>query len=777
MNSIKTRLIFSMMFVVILVLALISTTIIFQQKNIAHNQIEQELISLSQIIAENSKAALLFNDNETAMQILQGLSLRPSLLAGYIYRDTGEQFVAFSPKPILFEPEITHTQQVILEKKRMLLKSTHGVEIYTPILSEGEAVGVVLLIDDFSSFNVLVNKLIHLIASVMLLALLVSLLAVFWLQGLFTKPLNQLLSVIQKITATQNYQSRAPELKLLEFQLLAKQFNQMISEIEKRDDQLEEVNQELEIRVQQRTEELQSALTLAEQASRAKTEFLAVMSHEVRTPLNGVIGFSELLGLHQFDKEVKETIEQLNDSAQTLLSLLNEILDFAKLDAHKIELEYKEFKLDSFMKSVVDQFRGQLSRNALSCRLICDDDSVYFGDNLRIRQILNNLIHNAIKFTREGMIEVSVQSQLRGSDNWLIFSVKDSGIGIESNKLEMIFSPFTQSDSSKTREYGGTGLGLAICQKVVQLMDGEINVQSKLGLGSRFWFTIPLQKMSNAQIESETEVVPALNYDLPNKLILVAEDNLINQRVVEGILSSLNQSVEIVENGLAVIESAAQKKYDLILMDYHMPRLDGLQATQKIRQSIGNNLNAETPIVALTADIQPKVNKAFKSAGANDFIVKPYSRMKLYQCLLKWLINSSKTIGQQYADSEPAPSTVLDETAFNELLSIDTADNGSFVTEIVEMFSSHVPPLINEIKRSKAESQAESLFKAAHSIKSSAANIGASQLSNLARSIELSARRGELDGIEALVENLDESFTQAQSALYAKLTEIQKKYD
>ncbi|MGY8872288.1 MAG: ATP-binding protein, partial [Pseudomonadales bacterium] len=562
--------------------------------------------------------------------------------------------------------------------------------------------------------------------------LLVSFMIMLFLQRIFTKPLDELLFTIQKIADEKDYTKLAPKSSTTEFEVLGRNFNNMLSEIYQRDKQLASINTELELRVESRTKELATALNLANEGNRAKSEFLAVMSHEVRTPLNGIIGFSELLKMHKFDKDISEKIKYLNISAHSLMSLLNEILDFSKLDANKVEIENNEFCLTSLLTGVVESQAPMASKKGVAVQLNMPEiaKGSYLGDSMRIRQVLSNIISNAVKFTDVGKVIISVSQSYTQSETLLRFTVKDTGVGISPEYLDNIFSPFVQADSTITRRYGGTGLGLAICKQLIELMNGQYGVQSTVGVGSEFWFSIPLTKV-NVDMKS-LNVIEIDKVDFHRKgKILIAEDNEINQMVIKNLLISFGHTCIVVSNGLQAISEATVKQYDLIFMDYHMPEADGVEATKRIRQLGHESLNYETPIIALTADIQPKVSKIFRRAGANDILIKPFTREKLELCLNKWMGSDSRPLKEEVADDT---LKIVNLGVLEEISNI--APDDSIVQQIISLFFEKTPELIENIKKSIDENDGESLFLFSHSLKSSAANIGAESLSDIAKRLE-----------------------------------------
>lgn len=775
-SSIRTKLICSMLAIAVIVIVIISTALISQQFAITKLKAAQNLTVLSDIVASNSLSAVIFNDPNSAEKTLSALVAQPDIINAVIYDPVGTIFAVYSGNKE--NQSNIHAEQfldIVSSKKKQITFSHDAVHSYTPILSEGEFVGMLHITDNMNTLSKQLDDYLLLVVSASVSAFFASLLVMFWLQSLFTKPMNTLLGVIEQISNNKDYSQRVSIQSHDEFSQLADSFNVMIGEVDTRGRQLETINRELEHRVTERTFELQQTLEIAKNANLAKSEFLAVMSHEIRTPLNGIIGFSDLLKSYELNKDVTNTVEMINDSAQTLLVLLNEVLDFSKIDANKMDLDIREFNLPDLVNSICQSHQVVAQKKNLTFSINIEPlmQLNYLGDSVRIRQIINNFISNAIKFTRQGGIAIKVSEHIEGSDTVIKFTVIDTGIGISDNKLESIFTPFTQADNSITREFGGTGLGLAICQQLIILMNGRYGVESKVNEGSTFWFSIPL-----VAVDSSSEPVSELinNNNISESVyrkthVLVAEDNVVNQLVVKSLLASLGHECEIVDNGEEAIKRASEKKFDVIFMDYHMPVADGIAATEAITNQGPDGVNFTTPIIALTADIQPNVKRQFRAAGAKDTLLKPFTRQTLNECLNKWVFDSVDSLSQNDKSNDDEYQIFVDGP-LNDIKQISPDDSTELVKTIVDIYINSTPNLINDIAQGLADQNADQVFKAAHSLKSSSANLGASKMQRLASQIEQFARNVKLDEAQPLAETLQTVFEQTQQALMHKVEEL-----
>jgi signal transduction histidine kinase len=388
------------------------------------------------------------------------------------------------------------------------------------------------------------------------------------------------------------------------------------------------------VALESQAEQLAAASRRAEEANVAKAQFLATISHEIRTPMNGVLGTTELLLDTPLMPSQRRLVETAHLSATALLTLIDDVLDLSRMQASKLTLNPTTFELRALVNDAVDLMATTARDKPIDfgCALSPDLPERVEGDPVRLRQVLVNLLHNAVKFTERGRITLEVRE--RGAADGAVrvrFEVRDTGIGIAADQFDSVFDAFTQVDASSTRKHGGSGLGLAIVKEIADLMGGEVGVDSRVDEGSTFWFEVPLRLVAPRSTEPERGGAG----DVPSARILVAEDDAVSQLVVATMLKKMGCAVDVVADGEAAARSAASVHYDLILMDCHMPGIDGFAATQRIRSDVGGR-SARTPIVALTADALAGDRERCLEAGMDDYMTKPVAAAQLAGTIRRW---------------------------------------------------------------------------------------------------------------------------------------------
>jgi CheY-like chemotaxis protein/nitrogen-specific signal transduction histidine kinase len=379
--------------------------------------------------------------------------------------------------------------------------------------------------------------------------------------------------------------------------------------------------------------EIVKAKLEAEDARKTQEQFLANMSHEIRTPMNGIIGMTQLMSGTDLSEEQKEYIETIKESAGNLLVIINDILDFTKIVAGKILIEHVDYNFKDVINNSIKiaGFKAEEKGISLISEIDKNIHPVLIGDPVRLNQILINLIGNSVKFTEKGEVRVKV-NLLEEHKNTvkLKFSIQDTGIGISADKLNSIFESFTQASANTTRKYGGTGLGLTITRQLIELQGGTIDVSSEVGVGSTFSFSLTLRKGNTNNVSTENTANTKQSHAFTDIQILLVEDNLINQKVASYTLTKQGAQVEIANHGKEAIMMVEKKKYDVILMDIHMPEMDGFEATHYIRNSIKDSIS-KTPIIAMTASALVSERAKCLASGMNDYISKPFQAKELYE--------------------------------------------------------------------------------------------------------------------------------------------------
>jgi PAS domain S-box-containing protein len=502
-------------------------------------------------------------------------------------------------------------------------------------------------------------------------------------------------------------------------------------------------------------EQLHDAVEKAEISNRAKSQFLAMMSHEIRTPINAVLGFLGLLSETELDEEQTKYSKYGRLSAELLLEIINDILDFVKMEEGKLNFEVAPFELGDLVEGVVDvlSIRAEEKGITIESDIAHDIPRYLEGDAGRIRQILINLANNAIKFTDAGGVRIVVSTE-RGTEKeaTLRFEVIDTGIGISEEHYDMVFAEFTTISPTYKRKFGGTGLGLAISKRLIGMMNGTIDFSSKKGTGSAFWFIITLPKTNRSRERKalrELDSSSAPNLSNLNGTVLLAEDNPANQMVARTILEKAGLTVDVAANGLEALDAVKLRLYDLILMDVGMPEMDGIEATQAIRQL--DSRYARVPIIAMTAHVMSGDRESLLDQGMDDYLSKPSSKQDVISMVQKWLdIDNSGSItpvtkaNGEKSDKQEVSLGTIDHKV---LIQLGEDTGPDLLPELINKFVAHMDERVAAMSQAVSALDMKQLADNAHSMKGGSATLGAAGLNKLAEEFEIAVQDCDLDYI------------------------------
>ncbi len=500
-------------------------------------------------------------------------------------------------------------------------------------------------------------------------------------------------------------------------------------------------------------------------SKRIKSDFLANVSHEIRTPMHGVLGITSLLlntGLSVQQKELATTIEK---SANSFLKVINNILDFSKLHAGDVELQIRPFDVTKLVDTVVTELRQKADEKELSIETAISDSvpRLLRGDDIRIHQILINLVSNAIKFSDKGKIKLAVKVIKEFEEStYLRFTVQDSGIGISEENKALLFESFSQVDASLSRKYGGTGLGLVISKQLVEAMDGQISFDSKEGLGSTFWFTLSFEKQPDRRISEKgdlsqnrklirvsDELKPLRFEEKKNIKILSIGSNKINQFVILLTLEKLGYNIRIADSGFKAIQFLEHDEFDIVLMDVQMSDMDGFETTRKIRDRESGVLNPGVPVIAITSHILDSNRSKCLQHGMNDCLARPISAQDLDTVLNRWISirNKDKSLWNEEMTIE---TDTIDWNVLDQL-----QKNIGDLDPIIHLFLQEIPERMVSMREAVKNNDVVNLERTAHTLKSNCITFGALPMANICLQLENAGKQGKIQGIENLVNSLE----------------------
>jgi signal transduction histidine kinase/CheY-like chemotaxis protein len=600
---------------------------LFAQFSVARDHAAAHLAATAKLVAASSRAAVAFADHAAAREALANLSTQPEILYAAIHLPDGEHFASYGGAKWTGR-RMAPPQPAGLADGQLLVDAA--------IESGARRVGTLYVVGDSRHLHEFLWWDIRVIGGAFIASLLLALFLAMRLQRVVSTPVRNLLEAMRRVAKTHDLDTQVAHPGNDEFGQLAAGFNDMLHRMRGYDRELARNRDYLEQQVLHRTEELEWAMREAVAANKVKSEFLATMSHEIRTPMTGVIGFARLLEDTALDAQQRDYVAVIRSSARSLLAIIDEILDFSKLEAGKIKLERADFNPQAIVDEVYAMMAPRAREKGFPLRAWCAPDlpQRLRGDGNRVRQILINLVDNAIKFTERGFVAVRVEvAEWQQGRVRLRIDVSDTGIGIAQSLQEQLFQPFRQADSSTSRRYGGSGLGLVISQRLARMMDGRVDIDSEPGRGSTFTVFVSLELPASGEqpLPPATRGGTGLRDGLR---ILVVDDSTVNLKLALALLEQRGVEAVSAQDGLAALALLRKESFDAVLMDLEMPGMSGFDATRAIRAL--DNEHDRVPIIAITAHAFNEQQQEALEAGVDEVLSKPYLPEQLYDALARY---------------------------------------------------------------------------------------------------------------------------------------------